>query len=78
MCSEEVGVTIIMNRTKYECNVIYSTLHYRAIQFLYRVDEYHASKYACGHGVFYIASPCVDEAGPRLGLECRAGQDSPV
>lgn len=47
MCSEKVGVTIIMNRTKYEYNVIYSTLHYRAIQFLYRVDEYHASKYTC-------------------------------
>jgi hypothetical protein len=32
---------------------------------------------ACGPGVFYIASPCVDEAGPRVGLECRPGQDSP-
>jgi hypothetical protein len=33
---------------------------------------------ACGHGAFYIASPGVDEAGPRVGLECRAGQEGPV
>jgi hypothetical protein len=29
------------------------------------------------YGVFYIASPCVDEAGLRVGLERRAGQYSP-